>query len=136
MANERLPEILSTTSDLNENNIIERVKEKLEKEDPDTYKEWQNHVFDINYTFNNQSTLLHIAARYDLVKIAELLIKKGGNVNTADEYGCTPLHFAAINGHKEIVELLLDKGANVDSVGCVGSTALHQLFLLKIAKWK
>lgn len=42
MANERLSEILSTISDLNENNIIERVKEELEKEDPDTYKKWQD----------------------------------------------------------------------------------------------
>ncbi|WP_255563451.1 ankyrin repeat domain-containing protein [Wolbachia endosymbiont of Bemisia tabaci] len=79
MANERLSEILSTISDLNENNIIERVKEELEKEDPDTYKKWQDNGFNINYTFDDQSTLLHIAARNDLVNIAKLLIKKGAN---------------------------------------------------------
>lgn len=125
MANEWLSEILSTISDLNENNIIERVKEELEEEDPDTYKKWQDNGFNINYTFDVQSRLLHIAARNDLVKIAELLIKKGGNVNTADQDGCTLLHCAAINGHEEIVKLLLDKGADVTSVGCVGSTVLH-----------
>ncbi|WP_245970092.1 ankyrin repeat domain-containing protein [Wolbachia endosymbiont of Bemisia tabaci] len=125
MAYERLSEILSTINDLNENNIIERVKEELEKEDPDTYKKWQDNGFNINYTFDDQSTLLHIAARNDLVKIAELLIKKGGNVNTADQDGCTPLHCAAHNGHTEIVELLLDTGANVDAVSQAESTALH-----------
>lgn len=77
MEYERLLKILRTISDLNENNIIERVKEELEKEDPDTYKKWQDNGFNINYTFDDQSTLLHIAARNDLVKIAELLIKKG-----------------------------------------------------------
>ncbi|WP_265025373.1 ankyrin repeat domain-containing protein [Wolbachia endosymbiont (group B) of Pammene fasciana] len=76
MEYERLLKILRTISDLNENNIIERVKEELEKEDPDTYKKWQDNGFNINYTFDDQSTLLHIAARNDLVKIAELLIKK------------------------------------------------------------
>ncbi|RDD34431.1 ankyrin repeat domain-containing protein [Wolbachia endosymbiont of Cylisticus convexus] len=77
MAHERLSEILSIISDLNESNIIERVKEKLEKEDPGTYEEWQDNGFDINYTFDDQSTFLHIAARGNLVKMAELLIKKG-----------------------------------------------------------
>ncbi|KLT22437.1 ankyrin repeat domain protein [Wolbachia endosymbiont of Armadillidium vulgare str. wVulC] len=125
MAHERLSEILSTISDLNENNIIERVKEKLEKEDPGTYEEWQDNGFDINYTFDDQNTFLHIAARDNLVKMAELLIKKGANVNTADQEGCTPLHCAALNGHKEIVELLLDKGANINVVGQGGSTVLH-----------
>ncbi|MHC3898251.1 UNVERIFIED_CONTAM: ankyrin repeat domain-containing protein [Wolbachia endosymbiont of Nasonia longicornis] len=56
---------------------MQQSQEELEKEDPDTYKKWQDNGFNINYTFDDQSTLLHIAARNDLVKIAELLIKKG-----------------------------------------------------------
>ncbi|UIP92743.1 ankyrin repeat domain-containing protein [Wolbachia endosymbiont of Anopheles demeilloni] len=124
MKYERLLKILRTISNLNENNIIERVKEELEKEDPDTYKKWQDNGFNINYTFDDQNTLLHIAARNDLVKIAELLIKKGGNVNTADQDGFTPLHCATINGHEEIVELLLEKRANVDVACEYGRTSL------------
>ncbi|OCA05841.1 hypothetical protein [Wolbachia endosymbiont of Trichogramma pretiosum] len=48
----------------------------MKKKDPEKYKKWQDSEFNINYTFDDQSTLLHIAARNDLVKIAELLIKK------------------------------------------------------------
>ncbi|WP_265031021.1 ankyrin repeat domain-containing protein [Wolbachia endosymbiont (group B) of Athalia cordata] len=125
MEYERLLKILRTISDLNENNIIERVKEELEKEDPDTYKKWQDNGFNINYTFDDQSTLLHIAARNDLVKIAELLIKKGGNVNTADQDGWNPLHFAAASGSIGVVEILIANGANVNAADQDGCTPLH-----------
>ncbi|WP_264685242.1 ankyrin repeat domain-containing protein [Wolbachia endosymbiont (group B) of Parapoynx stratiotata] len=125
MEYERLLKILRTISDLNENNIIERIKEELEKEDPDTYKKWQDNGFNINYTFDDQSTLLHIAARNDLVKIAELLIKKGGNVNTADQDGWNPLHFAAASGSIGVVEILIANGANVNAADQDGCTPLH-----------
>lgn len=128
MENEQLLKILRTVnanSDLNENNIIEKIKEKLEKKDLGTYEEWEDSLFNINYTFDDQSTLLHIAARNDLVNIAELLIKKGINVDAKDQDGHTPLHCATHSEHKEIVELLLDKGANVDAAGQDGHTPLH-----------
>ncbi|WP_353280075.1 ankyrin repeat domain-containing protein [Wolbachia endosymbiont (group B) of Silvanus unidentatus] len=125
MEYERLLKILRTISDLNENNIIERVKEELEKEDPDTYKKWQDNGFNINYTFDDQSTLLHIAARNDLVKIAELLIKKGGNVNTADQDGWNTLHFAAASSSIGVVEILIANGVNVNVADQNGFTPLH-----------
>ncbi|WP_353276313.1 ankyrin repeat domain-containing protein [Wolbachia endosymbiont (group B) of Villa cingulata] len=125
MEYERLLKILRTISDLNENNIIERVKEELEKEDPDTYKKWQDNGFNINYTFDDQSTLLHIAARNDLVKIAELLIKKGGNVNTADQDGWNPLHFAVASGSIGVVEILIANGVNVNVADQNGFTPSH-----------
>ncbi|BET31000.1 MULTISPECIES: ankyrin repeat domain-containing protein [Wolbachia] len=125
MKYERLLKILRTISDLNENNIIERVKEELEKEDPDTYKKWQDNGFNINYTFDDQSTLLHIAARNDLVKIAELLIKKGGNVNTADQDGWNTLHFAAASSSIGVVEILIANGVNVNVADQNGFTPLH-----------
>ncbi|WP_395460388.1 ankyrin repeat domain-containing protein [Wolbachia endosymbiont (group B) of Myelois circumvoluta] len=125
MKYERLLKILRTISDLNENNIIERVKEELEKEDPDTYKKWQDNGFNINYTFDDQSTLLHIAARNDLVKIAELLIKKGDNVNTADQDGWNTLHFAAASSSIGVVEILIANGVNVNVADQNGFTPLH-----------
>ncbi len=125
MEYERLLKILRTISDLNENNIIERVKEELEKEDPDTYKKWQDNGFNINYRFDDQNTFLHIAARNDLVKIAELLIKKGGNVNTADEDGWTPLHFAAACGSIGVVEIFIAHKVSVVVADEDGCTPLH-----------
>uniref|UniRef100_A0A3B0JG30 Phosphocholine transferase AnkX n=1 Tax=Wolbachia endosymbiont of Aleurodicus floccissimus TaxID=2152762 RepID=A0A3B0JG30_9RICK len=128
MKHKQLLKILRTVnanSDLNENNIIEKIKEKLEKKDLGTYEEWEDSLFNINYTFDDQSTLLHIAARNDLVNIAELLIKKGGNVNTADQDGWTPLHFATASGSIGVVEILIAHKASVDAVNKVKITPLH-----------
>lgn len=128
MENEQLLKILRTVnanSDLNENNIIEKIKEKLEKKDLDTYEEWEDSLFNINYTFDDQSTLLHIAARNDLVNIAELLIKKGINVDATDQDGWNPLHFAAASGSIGVVEILIANGANVNTADQNGCTPLH-----------
>ncbi|QWE33115.1 MULTISPECIES: ankyrin repeat domain-containing protein [unclassified Wolbachia] len=125
MEYERLLKILRTISDLNENNIIERVKEELEKEDPDTYKKWQDNGFNINYTFDDQSTLLHIAARNDLVKIAELLIKKGANVDAVNKVKRTPLHAAVLFCYTEVIKVLIENGVNVNVADQNGCTPLH-----------
>jgi len=52
---------------------------------------------------------LHWAARAGHKEVAELLILKGANVNTADQTGATPLHWAV--GHDEVVDLLIKHGA-------------------------
>ena len=45
------------------------------------------------------------------MKVAELLISKGANVNEKNNYGKTPLHYASQNGHLKVVELLISYGA-------------------------
>ncbi|WP_353269891.1 ankyrin repeat domain-containing protein [Wolbachia endosymbiont (group A) of Myopa testacea] len=108
---------INANNDLNESNVIEKIKEKLEKEDPGTYKEWQDNQCGVNYTLlDSQLTLLHIAAANGLAKVTELLIKKGTDVNKANQYGCTPLHCAAEDGHTEVVKALIGKGADVNAV--------------------
>jgi len=117
---------IDADNDLNESNVIEKIKEKLEKEDPGTYKEWQDNQCGINYTLlDSQFTLLHIAAANGLAKVTELLIKKGAEVDKANQYGCTPLHYAAENGHTEIVRTLIGKGVDVKAVGEDKWTPLH-----------
>ncbi len=117
---------INADNDLNESNVIEKIKEKLEKEDPGTYKEWQDNQCGINYTLlDSQFTLLHIAAANGLAKVTELLIKKGAEVDKANQYGCTPLHYAAENGHTEIVRTLIGKGVDVKAVGEDKWTPLH-----------
>ena len=59
-------------------------------------------------------TPLLIAAQYNQMEIAKLLIDKGANVNVKDADGDTPLKSAAYAGHKEIVELLIAYGADVN----------------------
>ncbi|WP_341818436.1 ankyrin repeat domain-containing protein [Wolbachia endosymbiont (group B) of Ennomos erosarius] len=117
---------INADNNLNESNVIEKIKEKLEKEDPGTYKEWQDNQFGVNYTLlDSQLTLLHIATANGLAKVTELLIKKGAEVDKANQYGCTPLHYAAAEGHTEVVNALIVKGADVNAVNQNGSTPLH-----------
>ena len=45
----------------------------------------------------------------------KLLLEKGADVESKDQYGQTPLSWAAENGHEAVVKLLLEKGADVES---------------------
>src|SRR6266576_1832720 len=117
---------INADNDLNESNVIEKIKEKLEKENPSKYKEWQDNQCGVNYTLlDSQLTLLYIAAANGLAKVTELLIKKGADVNKANQYGWAPLHCAAADGRTEIVKALIEKGANVSAVHQNGTTPLH-----------
>jgi ankyrin repeat protein len=84
----------------------------------------------INYYFDNE-TMLHKAASGGHKSLAELLIKKGANVDEANrESGESPLHVAVRKAYGEIVELLLNSGADInikDSKGKLaeGWTPLH-----------
>lgn len=50
----------------------------------------------------------------NLVKIAELLLTHGTDIEITDDNGWTVLHRAAHQGNKEIINLLLDYGANFE----------------------
>jgi ankyrin len=63
---------------------------------------------------------LHLAALYDQVGAARVLIENGADVNAAESpdatlTGVTPLHLAARRGHTEMVAFLLDRGANLNA---------------------
>lgn len=120
-------EILSTInadSDLNGNNVIEKIKEKLEKENQSTYQEWEGNQFNINHRLSGSFTLLHIAAMNGLAKVAELLIKKGAD-NVVDQHGLTPLHWAFYNNRPKIVEVLVKNKTDFNTVYKNGWTLLH-----------
>lgn len=57
-------------------------------------------------------------------KMLKSYLKKGADVNEADEVGNTPLFFAAKIGDKRIVDLLVQHGANVNNTNEVGATPL------------
>ncbi len=56
---------------------------------------------------------LHIAARRNLVKVVELLLSKGVDVNFPNKKKQTALEAAAGDGAKGTVEVLLKRGAKV-----------------------
>ncbi|KAK1764670.1 hypothetical protein QBC33DRAFT_546789 [Phialemonium atrogriseum] len=56
--------------------------------------------------------------------IVKLLLEKGADIETKDEYGRTPLSLAARNGHEAMVKLLLEKGADTETKDKYGQTPL------------
>ena len=60
-------------------------------------------------------TALHIAAEKGHLKMAELLIERGVDMNWRHEISrLTAFHLAALGGHKEIVKMLAAKGADIN----------------------
>lgn len=57
-------------------------------------------------------------------EVLELLLDRGANVNSRDEYGNTPLMKASQWGHLGLVKLLLERGADLALKNKYGKTAL------------
>uniref|UniRef100_A0A3B4E380 Ankyrin 1, erythrocytic b n=1 Tax=Pygocentrus nattereri TaxID=42514 RepID=A0A3B4E380_PYGNA len=70
-------------------------------------------------------TPLHIAAHYENLSVAQLLLNRGANVNFTPKNGITPLHIAARRGNVIMVRLLLDRGAQIDARTKDELTPLH-----------
>lgn len=73
-----------------------------------------------SFSFQEQQSPLHIAARLGNVDNVMLLLQHGAppDSTTSDLY--TPLHIAAKEGHEEVVQALLDQGANQNLLTKVG----------------
>ena len=69
-------------------------------------------------------TPLTLASVIGLMKITELLINSGADVNREDNHGSTPLISAISRGNLQIVKLLLRHGATLDLVSSQGWTAI------------
>lgn len=73
---------------------------------------------------DRQVTALHNAAAQGHLRIIQMLIEHGADVNAADWHGNTPLINAAYFGRLEAVKALLEKGAHINAVSKEGITAL------------
>ena len=58
---------------------------------------------------------LGLAASSGLVKLSNILIEKGANVNECDSFGLRALHHAVMAGHADTVQILLDTGADANA---------------------
>ncbi|MGL9779435.1 MAG: ankyrin repeat domain-containing protein [Wolbachia sp.] len=127
--------ILSTINadnDLNESNVIRKIRDKLDKNE---YDKWNEVSFDVNHRFqvvfessmSTKCTLLHFAAASGSVKIVNILLDKEINVDVKDSlYRRTPLHWAISENKKDIVELLLNADKiNVNAKDRNRNTPLH-----------
>lgn len=68
---------------------------------------------------------LHWAAMEDNARLVKLLINRGADVRSTDQYRITPLHWAAIGSSPDVLNLLINKGANVNAKDKWGFTPLH-----------
>ncbi len=64
---------------------------------------------------------LMLAALKGQLALAELMVKKGADVNKT---GWTPLHYAATGGHLPVIKLLLENFAYIDAESPNGTTPL------------
>lgn len=61
------------------------------------------------------------------IKISELLLDYGLDVNYSDKFGVTLLMYSVLSGRGNVVELLIKKGADVNLVDFKGQNALFYL---------
>jgi ankyrin repeat protein len=93
-----------------------------------------NHGAAVNATDDRRETPLHKVPQgghkpQDGVRIAQLLLEHGGDVNAYDwgYWLMTPLHVTCYFGQLEIAQLLLEYGANVGASNWLGETPLHEI---------
>lgn len=61
----------------------------------------------VKEVFDEGMTGLHWASDHGMEEVAELLLRRGANVNAQDGSGQTALHYAASCGHNHLLHLLL-----------------------------
>ncbi len=129
-------EILSAVNNegggnLNENNVIEKIKERLKVKDEDEYDKWEKADFDVNHRFEwlegRKPTLLYLAVCHEAASVVNALLGvKEINVNAVvGRLEWTPLHAAANSICNESVDALLKSKKNVNAVDKDGRTPLH-----------
>lgn len=65
----------------------------------------------MNLRDNLGRTPLHMAALYDQLAVAKLLIERGANVDARTNAGDTPLKYATARNNPDIAALLREHGA-------------------------
>ena len=72
-----------------------------------------------------EGTPLHLSVGRGHIKVAQLLLAHGADVNSCSGDNSTPLHIALEEEHLEIGKWLLKNGANINAQKNGGSTPLH-----------
>ncbi|MFH1422386.1 MAG: ankyrin repeat domain-containing protein [Planctomycetota bacterium] len=79
---------------------------------------------DIIKDIRNKNSKLIEASMNNSVEIAQMLIRNGADVNTANVYGITPLMWASYSNFYVLAEVLIKNGADVNSKDRDGVTSL------------
>ena len=87
------------------------------------------HVFGY---FNIDDSMSSLASFKGHLDIAQLLVKRGANIEEVDECGWKPLHWAAIMGHLEIVKLYINNGAQPDLIALHHAAARNHTEIVRL----
>lgn len=79
---------------------------------------------DIEEKDKNGHTSLYVCVLNGYYEILDYLIKRGANVNVADNLSYTPLHIATIQGFIHIAQLIIKHGSEIDPKNEDGKTPL------------
>ena len=79
---------------------------------------------DVNVRAGDGATALHWAAHWNDLETAELLIRAGADVTTANDLRITPLSLACTNASAALVDRLLGAGANPNTAIATGETPI------------
>lgn len=83
-------------------------------------------VPDIDVKDSNENTPLNVAAHYENVRIIEMLVDAGADVNTRNNFGFTPLHRAVLDSDTFIeAYYLITRGAEITAKDNRGITPIR-----------
>jgi len=88
---------------------------RLEMNDLSQVRDWLNAGLDPDFFADHIGTGLMVAAWLGDLKMMELLVSRGADVNKANALGETALMHAAWRGNRDAVQWLIGKGARVNS---------------------
>ncbi len=84
-----------------------------------------DHNADFGIKIQGGTTLLHAVCRAGHQDFAELLIRRGAEINLPDDEGLTAIHYAAMSGNEKLVESLLHLGCDPNKLTKKKETPLH-----------
>lgn len=79
----------------------------------------------IHSTFQDNRSLLHVAAESNHPQLIKVLLDHGADINAKTSKGETALHLAAAAGNVEVAKKLIYSGLPIDSIDDNGSIPLH-----------
>lgn len=85
----------------------------------------------INFKDDDDDTCLHKAIFRGDIKICEILLKNGANINKIDKNGQSCFHRTIFSPTIEIIDLLVKYGADINQKDNEGNTLLHMAVITK-----